>query len=335
MQNGFARHLRRYGPGASFRDVTLAEARSYCRHLALTHYENFTVASLLLPRPLLRHFHHVYAYCRWSDDLADEAGGGAHALSLLRWWRREFLRCYDGQPRHPVLVALQETIREFNIPPKPFLDLLFAFEQDQLVKEYRTYEQLLGYCRHSANPVGHLVLYLGRCYSDERAHLADFICTGLQLANFWQDVHRDLTIGRVYLPEEDRRRFDYSLSDLQTRRCTPAFRDLMKFEVNRTRELFYRGLPLIDLVPDRMQVDVELFAKGGLSILDRIERLDYDVWRKRPTLSRLAKAALLLQALWGRCRAAWFPQPGKPQHSLSSAPYSAHNAEHPAKKESS
>jgi phytoene/squalene synthetase len=138
----------------------LSEARTYCRHLATHHYENFTVASLFLPRALLPHFHAVYAWCRWADDLGDETGGGRRALTLLRWWRDETLRCFDNRARHPVMVALRDTVRRFHIPPQPFLDLLFAFEQDQLVKRYQTYQQLLDYCRHSANPVGHLVLYL-------------------------------------------------------------------------------------------------------------------------------------------------------------------------------
>src|SRR5438132_169469 len=186
MNKGFAAELTRYGPNGSYAPFTAAAARSYCARLARSHYENFSVASLLLPRRLLPHFHAVYAYCRWADDLADEAGGGAEALALLRWWREELLRCYDGRPSHPVMLALRPTIRRFAIPPRPFLDLLRAFEQDQAVKHYRTYEQLLGYCRHSANPVGHLVLYLCACYDPGRAALADHICTGLQLANFWQ-----------------------------------------------------------------------------------------------------------------------------------------------------
>src|SRR5437868_5535654 len=165
MHNGFLAELSRLGPGAAPRPFTLAAARSYCARLTRTHYENFSVASLLLPRRLLPHFHAVYAYCRWADDLADEAGGGEKALALLRWWREELLRCYDGQPRHPVMVALRQTIRKFHIPPEPFLNLVFAFEQDQIVKHYQTYEQLLGYCRNSANPVGHLVLYLCEVYN--------------------------------------------------------------------------------------------------------------------------------------------------------------------------
>src|SRR5437660_4147988 len=257
MHNGFAAELARFGPQYAG-PASPTEARAYCGRLARTHYENFSVASLLLPRRLLRHFHSVYAYCRWADDLADEAGGGARALELLRWWREELLRCYDGQPRHPVMVALRQTIRRFAIPAEPFLNLLFAFEQDQIVKRYQTFEQLLGYCRNSANPVGHLVLHLCEYYNAENAALSDHVCTALQLANFWQDVARDLDIGRVYLPEEDRVRFDYSETDLQNRAYNPAFVDLMRFEVERARNLFYYGLPLVARLPAELQSDIEL-----------------------------------------------------------------------------
>src|SRR5262249_18483112 len=156
--------------------------------------------SLLLPRHLHRHFHNVYAYCRWADDLADETSDASEALRLLGWWRDELLACYAGRPRHPVMVALRETVGRFDIPERPFLDLLIAFEQDQHIKRYASWPQLLDYCRHSANPVGRLVLYLCKCFSDERAVLADDICSALQLTNFWQDVARDHAIGRVYLP---------------------------------------------------------------------------------------------------------------------------------------
>ncbi len=300
MDNGFAAQLARYGPGRQHDPVDPVRARSYCSRLTRTHYENFTVASALLPRKLLRHFHAVYAYCRWADDLADEAGGGRRALELLRWWREELLRCYDGKPRHPVMVALRETIRRFDIPPTPFLDLLFAFEQDQLVKTYGSFDQLLGYCRYSANPVGHLVLYLCEAYRPEHAVLSDHICTGLQLTNFWQDVARDLDIGRVYLPEEDRLRFGYGDTDLYQRRFTPAFAQLLRFEVERTRDFFYRGLPLVDRVPPEVRVDIELFVKGGLAVLRKIEEHGYNVWRTRPVLARWEKGALVLGALWRR-----------------------------------
>lgn len=276
--------------------MSLAEARSYCSRLARTHYENFTVASLLLPRRLLRHFHHVYAYCRWADDLADEAGGGTRALELLRWWREELLSCYNGGPRHPVMIALCETIHRFHIPPTPFLELLFAFEQDQLVKRYQTYDQLLGYCRYSANPVGHLVLYLCEAFDGERAELSDHVCTALQLANFWQDVARDFDIDRVYLPREDRDRFGYTDADLEQRLFSPAFADLMRFEIERTRDLFYRGMPLVERVGPDVRLDIELFIRGGLAILRKVERCGFNVWKRRPALARWEKAALLISA---------------------------------------
>jgi squalene synthase HpnC len=303
MGIGFAAELARLGPGSPRPLFTLSEARTYCRLLAHRHYENFAVASLLLPRRLLRHFHAVYAYCRWADDLADETGGGAAALALLRWWRDELLRCYAGQARHPVMVALRETIRRFSIPPGPFLDLLFAFEQDQLVKRYQTYEQLLGYCRYSANPVGRLVLYLCEVYNEQRAKLADNVCTALQLANHWQDVARDYDIGRVYLPEEDRKRFGYRDDDLRERRFTPAFARLLCFEVDRTRDLFYRGIPLIEQMPREVRGDIQLFIQGGLAILRKIERCRYNVWKRRPTVSKWQQLWLLGGALWDRlCR---------------------------------
>jgi squalene synthase HpnC len=302
----FAIELRRFGPGRRWQPMTLARAQRYCTRLALTHYENFSVASLLLPRRLLRHFHAVYAYCRWADDLGDETGGGQHALDLLAWWRGQLLQCYQGRPNHPVMVALQNTIRRFHIPPEPFLNLLLAFEQDQVVKRYETYAQVLDYCKNSANPVGHLVLYLCESFDRERAGLADCICTGLQLANFWQDVARDFAIGRVYLPEEDQRHFGYTQEDLRAHRFTPAFGALLRFEVERTRELFYRGWPLVDRVPAELRPDIELFIRGGLGILRKIERAGYNVWARRPVLSKWEKAVLLCGALWRRLRAAVF-----------------------------
>jgi len=298
MHNAFADELTRWGPDAAYGEVTPAQAQSYCANLARTHYENFSVASWLLPRRLLPHFHTVYSYCRWADDLGDETGGGQRALDLLAWWRAELLRVYDGKPRHPVMIALRETIERFKIPPTPFLDLLLAFEQDQVIKRYDTYEQVVGYCRFSANPVGHLVLYLCECHNERTAAFSDSICTGLQLANFWQDVARDFDIGRVYLPADDRLRFGYADADLDARRFTPAFADLMRFEVDRTRRLFEQGLPLIELVPRDVQADIELFARGGLGILGKIEEIGYDVWRIRPVLRKWEKLKLVGGVWW-------------------------------------
>src|SRR5262249_6185861 len=279
----FKDELRLWGPQRLDAEVPgVAASRAYCAHVTKSHYENFTVVSALLPRRLVRHFHAVYAYCRWSDDLADETAGGQAALDLIAWWRGELLACYDGTPRHPVMVALWETIRRFEIPPEPFLNLLVAFEQDQRVKRYATFEQLLGYCQNSANRVGHLVLYLFECFDAERAALADEVCTGLQLANFWQDVARDYAIGRVYLPDQDRRAFGYTDDDLAARRFTPAFAALMQFEVDRTRGFFDRGKALLPLLPREARVDVDLFLRGGRAILRAIERVGYDVWKQRP-----------------------------------------------------
>jgi squalene synthase HpnC len=300
MDTRFARELARFGPDADPVPVGLGWARAYCARLALRHYENFSVASLLLPRSLLPHFHAVYAFCRWADDLADEAGGGPRALALLRWWGDELRRCYDGRPRHPVLVALCPTVERFAVPMRPFLDLLSAFEQDQLVTRYRTWDQLLGYCRGSADPVGRIVLHLFETFDDEKAAYSDRICTGLQLANHWQDVSRDADIGRIYLPGEDMDRFGVAEADVLAKRFTPAFRDLLRNVVERTRDLFHAGSPLVPLLPPRCRGQVELFVGAGLATLRGVEGVGYDVFARRPTVSKWRKAALLFSALWRR-----------------------------------
>jgi squalene synthase HpnC len=300
MAWNFAEQLRRFGPESRAERPELERARSYCAWLARNHYENFTVASVLLPRKLLPPFYSVYAYCRWADDLADETTGGPEAIRLLRWWREELLACYEGRTRHPVMVALRPTIERYRIPPEPFLNLLTAFEQDQTVKEYDTFEQLLDYCAYSANPVGRLVLYLFECASPEASRLSDFICTGLQLANFWQDVRRDyLDLGRIYLPREERNRFGCTDESLTRGQFTPAFRALMKHLVQVTRDLFERGRPLLDLVPSEARIDIRLFMDGGLATLRKIERRDYDVLTERAKLSKAEKASLLLRAVGG------------------------------------
>jgi squalene synthase HpnC len=300
MAWSFPAQLERFGPDNPYPPVTRADAHAYCSWLAHTHYENFSVASMLLPRRLRRHFHVVYSFCRWSDDLADESGGGETALELLAWWRGELLACYGRSPRHPVLVALQETIERFGIPPEPFLDLLVAFEQDQRVSSYPTFAELLGYCENSANPVGRLVLYLCEAHDETRGALSDHVCTALQLTNFWQDVSPDLDKGRVYLPGEDRVRFGYTDLDLHSRRFNPAFAELLRFEVDRTRDLFFRGYPLVDLMPREVSAEVELFIAGGLGILAKIERQGFDVWSRRPVLAKGQKGLLVARAAWRR-----------------------------------
>ena len=293
----FAAELRQFGPHAGDRMRNLSHARAYCARVTRSHYENFSVASVLLPRPLVPHFEAVYAYCRWADDLADETGGGVRALALLDWWRSELLDAYGGRPWHPVMVALRATVKAFDIPPEPLLNLLIAFAQDQQVKAYDTFAQLRGYCANSADPVGRLVLHLFGCATPERGKLSDEICTGLQLANFCQDVARDADIGRVYLPAEDLARFGVDAADFAARRVTPAFRALMAFEVERTRGFFDRGAPLLATLPGPARRNVGLFLGGGRATLDAIERQGYDVLTSRPRISKWAKAKLLVRAV--------------------------------------
>ena len=295
MPWNFQQQLLRYGPDAQGPDMDLNRARSYCAWVTRTHYENFSVASAFLPRKLAPHFHPIYAFCRWADDLGDETGGGEKSLKLLSWWREELRNAYRGKSYHPVMIALRPTLNQFLIPPLPFMELISAFEQDQTVKEYETFPQLLDYGRRSANPVGHLVLYLADAFNEETARYSDFICTALQLTNFWQDVGRDYRdLKRIYVPKEDRLRFQVSDQDWQAGRFTPEFQKLIKFEVDRTREMFLQGSPLMQLVPRKIRTDIELFQKGGLAILNKIERLGYNVWERRPKLSKWEKTKLLL-----------------------------------------
>jgi squalene synthase HpnC len=279
---------------------SLEKAREYCERLAKTHYENFSVATWFLPRRLRQHFYNVYAYCRISDDLGDEVGDPQQSLELLDQWEAELNACYAGSPKHPVFVALAETVKQCSIPKHEFSDLLVAFRQDQTVTRFETFDDILAYCRYSANPVGHLVLYL--CgYSDaERQQLSDYTCTALQLANFWQDIFVDYGKGRIYLPLEDLRRFGVTGEDIAQRHATPQFVAMMKFEVDRAREWFVRGLPLVKMVNRELAIDLELFSRGGQEILNAIQRQGFDVLRARPEISKSRKLLLVLRAAMGK-----------------------------------
>jgi squalene synthase HpnC len=264
------------------------------------HYENFSVATWFLPGKIKQHFFNVYAYCRISDDLGDEVSDPAASLELLHEWESELDACYAGKPRHPVFVALAETVSTFDIPKQPFSDLLKAFRQDQTVTRYQTFEDLLGYCRYSANPVGQLVLYVCGYRDRERQELSDFTCTALQFANFWQDVSLDYAKGRIYLPLEDLQRYSIGEDDIAAARNTSAFCEMMCFEVERAREWFAKGLPLVAKLDRDLAIDIELFTRGGQEILNAIERQKYAVLGNRPAISKTRKLALLARAALGK-----------------------------------
>ena len=281
---------------------SVEQAQRYTRWLATHHYENFGVVSWLLPRQMHQHFYNVYAYCRWSDDIGDEIHDPHRALELFRDWEEDLRHCWrhGEQPQHPVFIALRETVREKHTPLKLYIDLLRAFRQDQKVSRYASWDDLLHYCVYSANPVGRLVLHLCDYRDDERQTLADYTCTALQLANFWQDVGRDLGKGRIYIPLEELARHGLGEADIIARRFDRRYVSLMQALIARTRTLFALGLPLVDKVDRRLRIDIELFSRGGIAILDAIEASGYNTLSCRPSLSTWAQAGLLGRALASR-----------------------------------
>ena len=284
-------------PAALAARYDIAQAQAYTRWLATHHYENFQVVSWLLPRNLHQDFYNVYAFCRWADDLGDEIGDRAESLRLLDWWQHELDSMYDGEATHPVFVALMGTVERHAIPQEPFADLIRAFVQDQTVTRYQDWADVFQYCRYSANPVGRLVLYL--CgYSDaRRQQLSDATCTALQLANFWQDVSVDLDKDRVYIPLAVMEKHGYTVEQLFARQMSPAFAAVMREVTEKARSLFVEGLPLAGLVRRRLALDIELFSRGGMRILQKIEQQDYDVLSRRPAISKTERGWMLLAAL--------------------------------------
>jgi len=284
-------------PALRAREFSLPEAQAYTRWLARTHYENFHVVTFLLPRRLHQDFFNIYAYCRWADDLADELDHPEQSLRWLEWWREQLDQMYQGRAHHPVFVALRDTVARHDLPKEPFADLLRAFVQDQTVHRYATYDDLLHYCRYSANPVGRLVLHLCGYRDESRMQLADATCTALQLTNFWQDVVPDWQRGRLYIPLEAMARHGVSEEDIARRRCTAAFQRLMREAVTLAREFFNQGLPLIQMVDRRLAVDIALFSQGGLRVLEKIEAQQYNVLARRPVLTRRDRLALLAKTV--------------------------------------
>jgi squalene synthase HpnC len=288
---------------------TLDQARAWCRQLAATHYENFHVATFFLPRRMRPHFESLYSFCRVSDDLGDEVGHTATALRLLDAWGRMLDQCYDEpqQSRHPVFVALRQTIVACDLPRSLFHDLLRAFRQDQVKTRYDTWDEAVEYSRYSANPVGRLVLMVCGYRDEPRALLSDKICTGLQLANFWQDAVRDSEIGRRYIPTEYMLRFGVAEGQIEGRVFTPEFAAMMSALVDRTRALLHQGSALSVTVDEDLRVTLDLFRKGGEAILDGIVAQDYDVLRGRPVVTRRKKLMLLFGALLHKLQAARAP----------------------------
>jgi squalene synthase HpnC len=281
---------------------TLDEAKAWCRKLATTHYENFHVATWFLPKKVRLHFESVYAYCRVSDDLGDEVADASTALRLLDEWGVMLDECYDApeQSRHPVFVALHETIAACNLPRQLFHDLLTAFKLDQTKTRFESIAELEEYSRNSANPVGRLVLLVSGYREEQIARLSDKICTALQLANFWQDVVEDWERGRRYLPGDLMHQFGVRDADVEARSFTPEFRALMEHLVADTREMLREGGTISKLVDPELATTLDLFRKGGEAILDAIAAQGYDTLKQRPQVSKMRKARLLAGAVWSK-----------------------------------
>ncbi len=313
------RDWKRFGAESDGKEsLDLEEASKYCRELALSHYENFSIASFLIPKHLRRHFFHVYAFCRWSDDLADESSDELQALERLNWWQSQLDDCFQGieenseNPRffrgakgdnavgsagHPVMVALRSTVVAFQLSRQPFDDLLSAFRQDQTTQRYETDDLLYDYCRRSANPVGRILLQMAKVDRRECLEWSDHICTGLQLANFCQDMARDAAMHRIYFPRSRWKQDGVTESMILRGRCEPELQKAMMRWMLEIRERFYIGWQLSDHVPAWLARDVRLFAGGGLAILDRIGKRNGDVWSRRIEVSKRDKMLLLLRAL--------------------------------------
>lgn len=280
---------------------TVEQAYRHCEEIARQHYENFPVGSFLLPRSKRRHVHAIYAFARAADDFADEPGRTpAERLKLLDQWEQYLSDAYAGRVSHPVFVALADTVSALDIPIDPLRRLLTAFRMDVTKNRYETFEEVLDYCRHSANPVGELVLMIFGIRDATLVQLSDRICTALQLTNFWQDVWIDAARDRIYLPQEDLRRFEYPAEELLQRRDSEKLRLLLQFEVHRTRQIFMDGAPLIPLLDGRLKFEVKLIWLGGWRLLEKIESANRDMLHRRPTISAFDKGRILMRSIMMR-----------------------------------
>jgi squalene synthase HpnC len=275
---------------------TVEAAFAYCERMARGHYENFPVASRFVPARLRPFVWAVYAFARSADDFADEARFAGRRAEALGFWEEQLERCFHGEAEHPVFIALRDAVEKCDLPIAPLRDMLTAFTMDLSVNRYQTYAQLERYFQHSAHPVGRLVLHIFG-YREPSLHcFSDDVCAALQLTNFLQDVGIDLAKDRIYLPQEDLKHFGVTESMLFARQVTPELRDLYRFEVARARSLFERGRPIIDRVGPELGFELAMIWQGGNTILDKLEAVGYDVFRRRPTLNAADKARMVARA---------------------------------------
>jgi squalene synthase HpnC len=292
-----------FAPPPAPADGGTAAAQAFTWKLAHSHYENFSVVSALLPKRLRQDFCNVYAFCRIADDLGDEVSDKETALRLLGRFRDQVHQMYAGTPASITFAALSATVERYQIPAEPFLNLIDAFEQDQRVDRYETFAQLKDYCRRSADPVGRLVLYVCGYRDEARQQLSDCTCTALQLANFWQDVRRDIVDrDRIYLPRETMAKFGVTEEQLRNGPVTDGYRAAIRFECDRATDLLDRGEALLPMLDDSVRPQVSLFGQGGRAILAAIHRQGYDTLSSRPTVSKWSKGQLMFRALTGRLR---------------------------------
>ncbi len=285
--------------------ASIREAFSHCESVARTHYENFPVGSRFVPGSLRPHVCSIYAFARAADDFADEPGlKPTQRLLRLNGWQNNLDACLT-EPKGPVFTALAETIRAFDLPTQLLRDLLSAFRLDVTTPRHKTFEDLLSYCRYSANPIGRLILHLFGYRDERRCLLSDAICSALQLTNFWQDISVDFSRGRIYIPQDDMKRFDVTEEDLAERRVTPGFRRLLDLEIARTEALFNRGRFLSETVTGRLRLELRAICLGGLRILHKIRHNDYNVFDRRPRITAWDRTCLLLGVLRPR-----FPRTG-------------------------
>jgi squalene synthase HpnC len=275
--------------------LSVPEAFAFCAARVRAHYENFPVG-MMVPRAKVPYVHALYAYARAADDFADEPMYEGMRAEKLDQWEARLHEAYEGRAEDPIFIALAETVRVLDIPKPLLLDLLSAFRQDTVKTRYETWDELLDYCRRSANPIGRLVLLIFEYRDPELARRSDDICTALQLANHWQDLAVDLARGRIYAPRELRDRYGVKEWDLNAGRVSPEFVALMQDLIARTRDLFRAGRPLCDVVGRDLRFEMRLTWLGGSTILDRIERAGYDVFRRRPSHGLAAKVGLAWRA---------------------------------------